>query len=144
MSVVYYLRRDDNRTLFELGKRVPEDLEILMCSGAEVVLTGYGIEHRMAKILARDMASDGWSDAVRSRSVAYGRHVARAIARWCDGHPCRFVSEHGFEQWEADPTWDYDEALTGHRYLSDGELLAMSEDSPEVARSTRSTHTRES
>lgn len=143
MSVTFYLRRDDNRTLFELGKRIPEDLEILMCSGAAVVLVGQGIEDRMAKILTRDMASDGWSDAVRSRSVAYGRHVAQAIIRWCDGQPCRFVSEHGFEQWEADPTWDYNEALTGHRYLGNDELSAMSEDSPGVARSARSTHARE-
>jgi hypothetical protein len=109
MGYCWYLRRDDNRTLFELGKGVANWMAALG-DGAPIVL---GPEHEsaLADVLAKDLAN--WSRSLPDGAVGYARHVAKAIITWCNGHPFRFIGEDGYDDWVMDDTFDTEQAITG-------------------------------
>jgi len=115
MGYNHYLRRDDNRTLFDLGKHVGDWMEALG-GGAPIVL-GPEDEPALASALAADIATWGGTFGPSFESAdGYARHVAKAIVTWCDGNPFRFVGEDGFDNWVCDDSWDRTRAITGTRY----------------------------
>lgn len=122
MAPEYYLRRDDNRTLFLLGKGTG-DWEEFLGDGVPTIVGPVG-EPALARAIAERVLPDlawparGASAADRARSC--GLRVARMIVSWAGGRPFRFVSEHGFEGWEGNPGWDYRRAVTGTRHLLGG------------------------
>jgi len=115
MGISYYLRRDDNRTLFELGKYTYTWGDVLgrgrpfvVDPAMQPVLSGYS---------AQSFRNNEFSGiGVPGGLKGYSRRIAHAIVQWCDGRPFQFVSEDGFDQWMEDETWDYDLAVTGTRY----------------------------
>jgi hypothetical protein len=117
MGYNHYLRRDDNRTLFELGKWLGEEWMEALGGGAPIV---HGPEDEAALIaaLTPDIATWGTLTPEFDGAEDYARFVAKAIITWCDGQPFRFVGEDGFDRWAMDDTWDKDQAVTGSRYTN--------------------------
>jgi hypothetical protein len=119
MGYEHYLRRNDNRTLFLLGKHV-WDWEPILRRGffRPEDTTDLAVQ------LAARMREDEWDRPGNDGDVldidAYAILVAERIVAWCDGHVFEFVGEDGFEEWEFDSTWDYDTAVTGTRYVEPG------------------------
>lgn len=115
MGYNFYLRRDDNRTLFELGKWLGEEWMEALGGGAPIVL-GPGDETELAMAIAADIATWGTLGPQFPSPEDYAQYVAKAIITWCDGQPFRFVGEDGFDSWQNDNNWDKDSAVTGTRY----------------------------
>lgn len=112
-----YLRRDDNRTLFELGKWLGEEWTDALGGGVPIVL-GPDDEAALIAALTPDIATWGTIGAPFTDAEDYARFVAKAIITWCGGQPFRFVGEDGFEAWDMDASWNFEKAITGTRYTN--------------------------
>lgn len=111
MGYCYYLRRDDNRTLFELGKHVGDWGEVL--GEREPIVLTHEHEATLAAWLAHQMRSDGgWK---LPDVDGYARHCAREIVRWADGQPFRFIGEDGYDDW--DDGVSNPDFVTGTRFI---------------------------
>lgn len=111
MGTVYYLVREDNRTLYEIGK-MPEWHALL----------GNGEPHVIADPNATAVAlhaAPGWWD--ERPSPAYYDAVVDDIILWAGDLPFRFIDEDSgiLERWsDEDPTNPYawHSRVTGSRY----------------------------
>ncbi len=111
MGQEFYLVREDNRTLFELGKHAGAWREWLGRGNAIVVVDG--LEATLAGLLAIDIAS--WMGGPQINAEAYGALIALRIVAWADGQPFRFASDNECERerWGEDgEPWP----VTGTRY----------------------------
>jgi hypothetical protein len=110
MGQEFYLVREDNRTLFELGKFTGAWREWLGRGNAIVVVDGF--EETLAGLLAGDLVS--WM-GTQVDADAYAALIAHRIVTWAGGQPFRFASEQDCERerWgeDGDP-WP----VTGTRY----------------------------
>lgn len=122
MGYCNYLRRNDNRTLFDLGKIPGDEWAIALGNGTPTVMNQED-EDTLALVLAEDIAT--WGACDQEFALAYGQHVAKAIVAWCDGHPFEFCGEDSFENWQFDDTWDYDLAVTGTRHGAPGDSYTV-------------------
>lgn len=120
MGQEFFLMREDNRTLFELGKHTGGWREWLGRGNAIVVVDG--LEETLAGLLALDIASWVPPGHTQHFSVGvdtaegYAGLVTRRIVEWADGQPFWFASddECETERWaEHDEPWP----ITGTRYL---------------------------
>lgn len=96
MGQEFFLAREDNRTLFELGKNTDGWREWLGRGNAIVVVDGF--EETLAGLLALDIAS--WSHAPGcgcsipdDGDASYAALIAHRIVTWAGGQPFRFASE---------------------------------------------------
>lgn len=123
MGQEFFLVREDNRTLFDLGKSTGGWREWLGRGNAIVVVEG--LEETLAGLLTLDIASwnPAYGDATASIAIdemnaIYGALVARRIVEWADGQPFRFASDQECERerWgERCKPWP----ITGTRYRHD-------------------------
>lgn len=121
MGTCYYLARDDNRTLFELGKHTGDWGDVLG-RGNPTWLTEPTADMALAlEVISLDA---GWTESdlsVHGRTPdglsTYIVTIVDDIKRWADGQPFRFVHEDGFDGWQFDDSWDYATAITGSRYV---------------------------
>lgn len=103
MGVVYYIARDDNRTLFELGK--------------------YAYAFRDEAERAGGLTSAGiWKaagEAVEDATPEWRTMLVERILWWAEGQPVRFFSDTSYE-WEA-VRYDTDSpyVITGTAYSED-------------------------
>lgn len=120
MGITWYLRRDDNRTLFDLGTGSTGWLAALgEWPMAQPRTIGPDDETRISEVIAADIASRAASWEIEPGEIpGYASRIARAIIAWADGKPYTIASEEGFHDWLDDDTWDFDRAVTGSRYLA--------------------------
>lgn len=125
---VHYLRRDDNRTLYELGRYVRRWRRVLG-GGSPVKLPPEIPTRDVVTLLEVASLQGDWTrDADHERGIyrlgktpdgqsSYLTIVVEHIRQWSAGMPFRFVDERGFADWE-DPgtTWRLDDAITASRY----------------------------
>jgi len=116
MGYEHYLRRDDNRTLFELGKWLGEEWMEALGGGAPIVL-GPEDEDELALAITPDIETWGTLGPEFPRAIDYAIYAAKAIIAWGAGQPFLFIGEDGFDSGEMDDTWNMDQAITGSRYM---------------------------
>lgn len=133
-SHVYYLRREDDRSLYELGRRVRRWRPILG-RGRSVCLSPAIPTQRIVGLLEVASLEDGWTpDATERGLYLLGRTregyslyltlIVEDIRRWSARMPFRFIDERGFCDWEQPGSaWKLDDAIGGSRY----DLLARAE-----------------
>lgn len=115
MGCLYYLARDDNRTLFELGKVLGSMREVLNLPDWD--LADYSDERpppkqlpelaELTQRLAAEFTGPHWR---LPDAAEYADHLAKRLITWADGHPVVFTSESDHERLDA-----YE--ITGDRYL---------------------------
>lgn len=94
MGTEYYLVREDNNTLFELGKGLVNDAFSHLEEAAPLPATIPLTEAIFQATLDQGTAGLATNNAM---SRAYAMFVAKAACAWADGAPVWFCSEHQIE-----------------------------------------------
>lgn len=104
MGVIYFLARDDNRTLFELGK----------------FAFGWKAEaERVGGILTSAAIWRALDDTNEPPSAEYKRLVTDRVLRWAEGKPVRVFTDAGYD-WDAvRHETDQPYVITGTVYTKD-------------------------
>lgn len=134
MGICYYLVREDDRTIYELGKGTGDWGEALGmgtewdgCTGPEVTM---GMDR--AEWLTTEL--ERLSDDLGPVPPGYYADVATDILRWAEGRPFRFIIENGIlEQWTEDPDYDFDSHVTGSRYHVDPGIAGLLGEATDIA-----------
>src|ERR1700674_3636184 len=114
MGYCYYLRRDDNRTLFDLGKILGGDWGEFLGDGHPFTIEPDRVDDLAAALF---VAMADWNlGSFPGGAEGYARQIARSISVWSDGKPFRLVGEDGYDDWDLD---DYESAVTGTRHTPD-------------------------
>jgi hypothetical protein len=106
MGICYYLKRADNRTFYELGKHTADWEAPLKTIDRPT--------EQIVRELRDACDEDGWG----LDGDTYLIEVVEDIKRWADGKPFTWADDCGdaLDEWQDDPSWDFDAAITGTRY----------------------------
>lgn len=102
MGTTYYLWRDDTGTAYELGKNWELSQVFDAQRGIALGETQSIVREQDADVLAEMIELALWTPALSRREptdldVQWTYDVALDIARWSEGQPFRFLSEHASE-----------------------------------------------
>lgn len=117
MGIEYYLKRNDNRTVFNLGKGSDNWGEFL--GDGNPTWLCHKDEDRLSAAIVADFGNGGWRWSGEN-AEREARRIAKMIVEWAEGEPFEFASEDGFDSWWDDPSWDTYLSTTGTRYLIGG------------------------